>query len=148
MLKPRDKPSRLICGIDRTPFVNVAVVLAAVFLIIEISIPPPHHGTSIDLPSVSSPTSMPHADREDALMVAVMRDGKIFFGSGPVWSWDLRDKIQERVSRGAERKVYIKADARVQYGSVKAVIDAIHAAGIEQIGILVEQRKQSATVTQ
>ena len=33
---------------------------------------------------VNNPTPMPDADKEDALLVAVMRDGKIFFGTDQV----------------------------------------------------------------
>lgn len=102
-------------------------------------------GAGTDLPRVDHPIRMPGADREDALVVAIMRDGHIFFGSGCVTAGELPGKIREGLSQGAERKVYIRADARARYGTVSAVLDGIRVAGVPRIGILVDQRKRPAS---
>ena len=38
-------------------------------------------GVTVDLAKVNNPTQMPDADKEDALIVAVMRNGDVFFGN-------------------------------------------------------------------
>jgi biopolymer transport protein TolR len=87
------------------------------------------------------PVSMPGARREDALTVDIVRDGSIYFGKGRIRPSDLPSQIRERVDRGAEKKVYIRADARARYVTVREVLDAVHSAGLEKIAFLVYQRR-------
>jgi biopolymer transport protein TolR len=103
-------------------------------------------GQSADLAQADHPISMPKAVREDAMVVAVMRDGKVFFGTDRIKPWNLPVKIRDSVSHGAERKVYIKADARAKYGAVKDVLDGVRSSGIEKIGFLVERRRTPDSV--
>jgi len=44
---------------------------------------------SVDMVSVDNPTNMPDADKEDAIVVAVTRDGGVFLGQNrlPSISW-------------------------------------------------------------
>jgi biopolymer transport protein TolR len=138
----RHRPNQLICGIDGTPFVHVALGLCLALLLFFVSVPQPFHDAMTrNLPQVSHPVSMSHADREDAMIVTVARDDKVFFRSELINPVQLQVKIREAVEQGSERKVYIRADARARYGWVAEVLDGVRAAGIEQIGFLVEQRR-------
>jgi biopolymer transport protein ExbD/biopolymer transport protein TolR len=38
--------------------------------------------------------------------------------------------------------VFVKADARAQYGVVTDVVDNVRSAGVDELGLLTEQRKQ------
>ena len=40
-----------------------------------------------------------------------------------------------------DKRVFIKADARAKYGTVVDVVDNVRAAGVDQLGLLTEQRK-------
>ncbi len=141
MLSKR-RPNQLISVTDQTLFVHVAVILAFIFLVIFLTLPTPfHRGMVPDLPRVNHPVSMPHANREDAMVVAILRDDKVFFRKDRVTPDQLPAKIRESVNQGAEKKVYIKADARAKYGWVAEALDGVRDAGIEKIGILVDQRR-------
>jgi len=98
---------------------------------------PPHHGVAVDLPKVGHAIRMPRARREDASIVTVMRDGKIFFGDEQVAVAQLPLRIGGRLSHSGEKKVYIQADRRAKFASVKPVLDAVRSAGVDTIGILV-----------
>jgi biopolymer transport protein ExbD len=37
--------------------------------------------------------------------------------------------------------VYVKADMRARFGGVVAVVDAVRAAGVDDLGLLTDQRK-------
>jgi biopolymer transport protein TolR len=90
---------------------------------------------------VLHPVSMPSANREDAMIVNVTRDGKIYFDTKQVRPADLAQKIADRLKdRSVERKVYIKADMRARWSSVKPVIDGVRAAGILRVALLTYQR--------
>jgi biopolymer transport protein TolR len=116
-----------------TPFAAVLVVLLFTVMVFKTT----EHNSRADLPKVVHPIEMPDARREDAVVIAVTRDGKIFFGNDWITAKDLPANIEERLSHGAERKVYINADARARYGSVGAVLNGVRSAGVENVGILV-----------
>lgn len=145
MQSKRHRSSQLICGIDGTPFVHVAVVFSFILLLFFLTLPMPFHGAlRPDLPRVGHPVFMAHANREDAMIVAIWRDDKVFFRNDQVRRDELPAKIRESISQGAERKVYIRADARARYSWVAEVLDNVRSAGIEKIGFLVEQRRTPA----
>jgi biopolymer transport protein ExbD len=96
----------------------------------------------VDLPEASNSAAMQGARREDSLLVAVQRDGKVYLDTTQMKSpEDLIARIREGLSLGAERKVYIKADRRAHYRAVAQVVDAVHKAGVERVGLLTEQRR-------
>ena len=84
------------------------------------------------------------ANRNGAMVVIVERTGHISFRNDPIYSDELATKIRESVSRGAEPKVYIKADARARYGDVERVLDAMRSAGVEQVSILADESTTSS----
>jgi biopolymer transport protein ExbD len=54
----------------------------------------------------------------------------------------LQQKITDRLKdRSAEKKVYIKADMRAQWGGVKEVLDEVRAAGVLRVAFLVDERR-------
>ena len=75
------------------------------------------------------------------MFVAVFRDGKVFFGNELTYSGELSAKIRQSLSNGAERRVYVRADARVRYRAVLDVLEGVRATGIENVSFFVEQRR-------
>ncbi len=97
-------------------------------------------GVSVDLPQVTYPAPQRHASDDEAVQIMVMRDGKIVFGSALVQPEDITALVRKSVAAGAERKVYIEADANVEYGKVAQVAEAVRAAGIQNIVFLTEKK--------
>lgn len=75
------------------------------------------------------------------MLVAVFRDGKVFYGNELTNSGELSAKIRQSLSKGAERRVYVRADARVRYRAVLDVLEGVRSAGIENVSFFVEQRR-------
>ena len=73
-------------------------------------------------------------------MVAVQRDGHIWFDRSQIAPENLSTAIRDRVSRGAEPKVYIRADLRVNYGRAVEVLSRVRSAGIENVAFLVNEQ--------
>jgi len=82
---------------------------------------------------------MPRAIREDAQIVSVLRDGRIFYRNLQIVADDLPDKIREGVRSGADRRVYIRADAWAKYMDVNRVLSEVRKAGIENVCFLAER---------
>jgi biopolymer transport protein ExbD/biopolymer transport protein TolR len=100
---------------------------------------PPHQGVGINMPNAHHAVTMRYADRDDAMVVAITRDGKVYFGADPVQPGDLPAIIRERLTAGTEQKIYMKVDRRAKYGVVMEVLYAVRSAEVEKIGFLVEK---------
>jgi biopolymer transport protein ExbD/biopolymer transport protein TolR len=99
------------------------------------------HGQPVDMAKVNNPAPMPDADKEDALLVAVTRENKVFFGTDPILPADLTQKIKDKLANKTDKRVFIKADARAKFGWVVEVVDNVRAAGVDQLGLLTDQKK-------
>jgi biopolymer transport protein ExbD/biopolymer transport protein TolR len=119
--------------------VDVMLVLLIIFMVIT---PMLQKGVTVHLTQATNPIQMPDADREDALIVAVMRDGKIYFDTQWIQNpADLTQKVKDRVQNRVNKEVFVKADARAKYKAVVEVVDNVRAAGVDQLGLLTEQRR-------
>jgi biopolymer transport protein ExbD/biopolymer transport protein TolR len=127
--------------INVTPMVDVMLVLLIIFMVIT---PMLQKGVSVDLAKTNNPVQMPDADKEDAMVVAITRDGKVFFGSDQISPDQLTNKIKDKLVNRVDKRVFIRADARTKYGNVVEVVDNVRAAGVDQLGLLTEQRKMGA----
>ena len=136
----RDEGSKVNSNINVTPMVDVMLVLLIIFMVIT---PMLQKDVSVDLAQVNNPTQMKDADKEDALVVAITRQGDVFFGHDRVAPDQLTNKIKDRIAKpGADHTVYVRADARAKYKSVVEVVDNVRAAGVDDLGLLTEQKKQ------
>jgi biopolymer transport protein TolR len=119
-------------------FALVAMFLVPATVVVDSPRDAAHIG--VDLPKATQSTELRGALREDALLVAVQRDGQIWLDREQITPERLPAEIRERVSQGAERKVYIRADLRVNYGRVLEVLSSVRSAGIDNIAFLVNER--------
>jgi biopolymer transport protein ExbD/biopolymer transport protein TolR len=137
----RNEGAKVNSDINVTPMVDVMLVLLIIFMVIT---PMLQKGVSVDLAKVNSPTPMPDADKEDALIVAVMRDGKVYFGNDQIAPDQLTGKVKDKLANRVDKRVYVRADARAKFGSVVDVVDNVRAAGVDDLGLLTDQRKNTA----
>jgi biopolymer transport protein TolR len=137
-ISTRNEGAKVNSDINVTPMVDVMLVLLIIFMVIT---PMLQHGVSVDMAQVNNPEQMPDADKEDALLVAVMRDGKVYFGNDKIEPDQLTAKIKDRLTNKVDKRVYVKADARARYKSVVDVVDNVRSAGVDQLGLLTEQKK-------
>ena len=137
-LAKRDEGAKINSDINVTPMVDVMLVLLIIFMVIT---PMLQHGVSVDMAKVNNPEQMPDADKEDALLVSVMRNGDVFFGTDKISVDNLTTKVKDRLANKADKRVYVKADARAHFGNVVQVVDSVRAAGVDDLGLLTDQRK-------
>ncbi|HEX6880637.1 MAG TPA: biopolymer transporter ExbD [Terriglobales bacterium] len=124
--------------INVTPMVDVMLVLLIIFMVIT---PMLQRGQSVDLAKTDNPVQMPDADKEDSVLVAVMRDGTIYLGTEKTTADQLATKVKDKLTNKTDKQVFVKADRRAKYGAVVEVVDNVRSAGVDQLGLLTEQRK-------
>jgi biopolymer transport protein TolR len=140
-LAKRDEGSKISSEINVTPMVDVMLVLLIIFMVVT---PMLQKGISVDMAKVNNPEQMPDADKEDALLVSITRDGQVYFGSEQVRDIDgLTQKVKDRLTNKADKRVYVKADMRARFGGVVKVVDSVRAAGVDDLGLLTDQKKTS-----
>ena len=76
-ISKREEGKKVSSNINVTPMVDVMLVLLIIFMVIT---PMLQNKVQIDMAKVDNPTSMPDADKEDAIVVAITRDGAVFLG--------------------------------------------------------------------
>jgi biopolymer transport protein ExbD/biopolymer transport protein TolR len=135
----RDEGSKVNSNINVTPMVDVMLVLLIIFMVIT---PMLQKDVTVDLAKVENPEQMTDADKEDAIVVAITRDGAIFLGRDNVQSDQLTNKIKDRIASRVDKRVYVRSDSRAKYKNVVEVVDNVRAAGVDDLGLLTEQRKQ------
>jgi biopolymer transport protein TolR len=136
----RNEGAKVSSDINVTPMVDVMLVLLVIFMVIT---PMLQHGVNVNMAQVNNPEAMPDADKEDALLVVVMQDGKIYFGSDQVQLDALTEKVKDRLANRTDKRVYLRADKRAKFKYVVDVVDDVRSAGVDQLGLLTEQRKTS-----
>ena len=140
-LAKRNEGAKISSDINVTPMVDVMLVLLIIFMVIT---PMLQKGISVDMAKVNNPTPMQDADKEDALLVSVMRDGTVYFGADKITPDSLTGKVKDRLVNRTDKRVYVKADARAHFGKVVEVVDGVRAAGVDDLGLLTEQRKSTS----
>jgi biopolymer transport protein ExbD/biopolymer transport protein TolR len=130
-----------VSDINVTPMVDVMLVLLIIFMVIT---PMLSKGVSVDLVRTKNPVAMQAADKEDAVLIAITRDGKVFLSPGnkQVPADQLGPKVKDLLANKLDKTVYIKSDSRARYEKVMDVVDNVRTAGVDQIGLLTEQVKE------
>ena len=134
----RDVSKQVNSNINVTPMVDVMLVLLIIFMVIT---PMLQNKVQIDMAKVDNPTSMPDADKEDAIVVAITRDGGVFLGQNKIATSELGAQVQEKLSTTPGKTIYIRADARAQFRAVEDAIDAVRTAGIDDVGLLTQKKE-------
>jgi biopolymer transport protein TolR len=134
----RDEGKKVNSNINVTPMVDVMLVLLIIFMVIT---PMLQNKVQIDMAKVDNATSMPDADKDDAIVVAVTRDGGVFLGQDKVDPSQLGSLVQTKLADKTDKTIYFRADSRAQYKSVEDAIDDVRTAGVDEIGLLTQKKE-------
>jgi biopolymer transport protein TolR len=118
------------------PMADIMLVLLIIFMVIT---PMLSKGLSVQLAKVSSPSDMPNADKDDAVIIGISADGRIYLGNTQTDISQIADQVRDRISAKLDKTVYIKSDGRAKYGDVVKVVDEIRSAGVDNVGLLTDK---------
>jgi biopolymer transport protein TolR len=100
-------------------------------------------GVSVQMAKTTNATPMPDADNEDACIVAVTAEGRLFFGVKPVTPESLAEEMKT-TPRHRDQGLYIKADARASFDFVEKVLNAAKRDLFESAVLLTNQNEAPA----
>jgi biopolymer transport protein TolR len=138
----RNEGAKVNSNINVTPMVDVMLVLLIIFMVITPMLKPDQHVD--EMAKTKNPIDMADANKADALIVAVARDGKVFLGDEQVSRDALSDKVKARLAGRSDKTIYLRADARTRYKLVVDAVDDVRAAGADELGLLTEKKERIA----
>ena len=129
--------------INVVPMADIMLVLLIIFMVVT---PMLQKGVSVDMARVDNPTAMEDADKEDAVLLAITGDGKIYLGAEQIALEKVKEEVQDRIAARTNKVVYIKSDRRAKYGKVTALVDEVRVTGVDQVGLLTEKTERGKPI--
>lgn len=130
----RRRRRAVMSEINVTPFVDVMLVLLIVFMV---SAPLLTVGVPLDLPQ--SQAKSLEQDREP-LTISVNVQGQVFLQNSEIKVEDLVAKLKAITDArgGADERIYVRGDKKVDYGTMMRVMGRLSAAGYHRVALVTE----------
>lgn len=131
--------SNVNADINVTPMADIMLVLLIIFMI---TTPLLQEGITVNLPNAKNPLEDKDATSNDAIVIALNRDGRLFLKKQMITEADLYEYLTQRYSSGEiNRTVFLRADETLDYGRVVQIVDGCRQAGVDRIGLMAEKEK-------
>jgi biopolymer transport protein ExbD len=121
------------------PMADIMLVLLIIFMVVT---PMLQKGFSVDMAKVNNAQDMQDADKDDAIIVAITRDGKMYLGNKQIGLDQITTTVKDLISNRLDKTVFVRSDARAKYGDVVKAVDEVRAAGVDNLGLLTEKIEQ------
>jgi biopolymer transport protein TolR len=130
----RRRRRAVMSDINVTPFVDVMLVLLIVFMV---SAPLLTVGVPLDLPQ-SQAKSLDQDSKP--LTVSVNVKGQVFLQDSEIKIDELVAKLKAVTDArgGAEERIYVRGDKKVDYGTMMQVMGRLSAAGFHRVALVTE----------
>lgn len=126
--------------INVTPMVDVMLVMLIIFMVIT---PMLSKGVTVEKVKTKNPIAMADADKDDAVLISITRNGEVFLKTTKTAPDQLPAKVKDLLTNKLSKMVYINSDSRARYEKVVDVVDNLRAAGVDEIGLLTEQDQKA-----
>lgn len=135
--KPKAPP--VMAAPNVIPMADIMLVLLIIFMVVT---PMLQKGVSVDMAKVNNTQDLPDADKDDAVIVAITRDGSLYLGSQKVSLDEISTRVKDQIANRLDKTVFVRSDARAKYGTVVKAVDEVRAAGVDNLGLLTEKIQQ------
>jgi biopolymer transport protein TolR len=115
------------------PMADIMLVLLIIMMVIT---PMLQNRQLVDMARAKNWENMPAAERDDAVVVAVTRDGNYYLGNNEIALNQITSTVEDKISNKLDKTVYVRADENAKYGDVKKIVDAVRDAGVDNVGLL------------
>jgi len=123
------------------PMADIMLVLLIIFMVVT---PMLQKGMTVDMAKVANPEDLPNADKDDAVIVGVSRDGAIYLGNTKTDISTISGQVADLIAGRLDKTVFIKSDSRAKYGDVVKLVDEVRSAGVDNVGLLTDKIETAA----
>ncbi len=138
--KPKAPP--IMAAPNVIPMADIMLVLLIIFMVVT---PMLQKGVSVDMAKADNAQDMKDADKDDAIIIAVTRDGNLYLGSTKIQLDEITGKVKDLISNRLDKTVFVRSDSRAKYGDVVKAIDEVRSAGVDHLGLLTEKIRGKGT---
>jgi biopolymer transport protein ExbD len=131
------EPEEVKSEINVVPLCDVLLVLLIIFMVVT---PFLQKGVDVRLPTALNTINMPD---NPEVVLAIKRDGSIYVNNDQATEENLQTMLEEAFLMVSEKKLYLRADQELEYGKIVDIIEIIHSAGLEIVGIITEKRTEA-----
>ncbi len=118
------------------PMADIMLVLLIIFMVVT---PMMQKGMSVDMAITDTAIDMKAADQDDAILLAVGKDGRIYLGNEQLPLEQVVEKVADLWEATSVKTVYIKSDRRARFGDVSKLVDEVRSLGVDKLGLLTER---------
>jgi biopolymer transport protein TolR len=124
----------VMAEINVTPMVDVMLVLLIIFMV---SAPLLTVGVPLDLPQTQAKSL---DQQKDPLTLSVNLKGQVFLNDTEIPIDDLVTKLKAITDArgGADERIFVRGDKKVDYGTVMKVMGRLSAAGFRRVALVTE----------
>ncbi|MFT6332254.1 MAG: biopolymer transport protein TolR [Lentimonas sp.] len=126
------KRSAAMSDINITPFVDVLLVLLIIFMV---AAPMMTGSVELNLPKGISEANQ---SKIEPISISIQKDGSIFLQDEKILLKSLAKKLTEITGSNVDRKIFVNADTKINYGRVMEAVRTINAAGFTQVSLVTE----------
>lgn len=119
--------------INMTPMIDVLLVLIIIFMVITPLTP---KGLEALIPQPPNPNQPQNQSDVRTVVIVINRDKSMMINQEPTDEQRLGPRLEEIFKTRAERVVFVKGDADLEYQFVARAIDIAKGAGIDRVGLM------------
>src|SRR3954451_14734200 len=131
-----ERKHRPMNEINMTPFIDVMLVLLIIFMV---AAPLMTVGVPLDLPQTrAAPLNMD----QKPITLSIRQTGQVFLDEAELKDDDIIPRLNATSKQGAEERVYVRGDKKVDYGRVAQVMAIVTGGGYKRVALITEPEQK------